>query len=262
MEALDSTAVARMGLILGHLLAFALAAVGIALGDMALFRKRRVDADMLVTSQTVVKWALYALWATGLAVIWLDTRFDPAVLATKPKLLAKLTVAIALSANGWLLHKVVFHRFTFAQNDPERAAVLPAIAGAISASSWLFAAFVGVGKAVAPALGFTGFIVMYLAVVSLAIGVSLAFIRPILAARMLRPEPVHTVIAEHARQLLGPFADDYLAENGVRAADIERNPARAVVRIGKLLEEIDPAHREAFNRMTARKLRGDLAEAA
>lgn len=31
MEALDSTAVARMGLILGHLLAFALAAVGIAL---------------------------------------------------------------------------------------------------------------------------------------------------------------------------------------------------------------------------------------
>ena len=50
--------------------------------------------------------------------------------------------------------------------------------------------------------------------------------------------------------------------NGVRAADIERNPARAVVRIGKLLEEIDPAHREAFDRMTARKLRGELAEAA
>ena len=154
------------------------------------------------------------------------------------------------------------HRFTVAQDDPERAAVLPAITGAISASSWLFAAFVGVGKAVAPALGFTGFLVLYLAVVSLAIGVSLAFIRPVLAARMLRPEPVHTVIAEHARQLLGPFADDYLAENGVRAADIERNPARAVVRIGKLLEEIDPAHREAFDRMTARKLRGELAEAA
>ena len=37
---------------------------------------------------------------------------------------------------------------------------------------------------------------------------------------------------------------------------------RAVVRIGKLLEEIDPAHREAFDRMTARKLRGELAEAA
>ena len=62
--------------------------------------------------------------------------------------------------------------------------------------------------------------------------------------------------------MLGPFADDYLAENGVRAADIERNPARAVVRIGKLLEEIDPAHREAFDRLTARKLRGELAEAA
>lgn len=262
MEALDSTAVARMGLILGHLLAFALAAVGIAFGDLAIFRKRRVDTDMLATAQAVVKWSLYGLWATGLAVIWLDTKFDLAVLATKPKLLAKLSVVVALSANGWLLHRVVFHRFTVAQDDPERAAVLPAIAGAISASSWLFAAFVGVGKAVAPALGFNGFIVLYLAVVSLAIGVSLAFIRPILAARMLRPEPVHTVIAEHARQLLGPFADDYLAENGVRAADIERNPARAVVRIGKLLEEIDPAHREAFDRLTARKLRGELAEAA
>ena len=249
-------------LILGHLLAFALAAVGIALGDLALFRKRHVDGEMLGHAQQVVKWALYALWATGLAVIWLDTRFDLAVLATKPKLLAKLSVAVALSANGWLLHRVVFHRFTVGQDDPERAATLPAIAGAISASSWLFAAFVGVGKAVAPALGFTGFVVLYLAVVSLAIGVSLAFIRPILAARMLRPEPVHTVIAEHARQLLGPFADDYLAENGVRAADIERNPARAVVRIGKLLEEIDPAHREAFDRLTAKKLRGELAEAA
>ncbi|GAD21796.1 hypothetical protein QRD40_23620 [Comamonas sp. Y6] len=262
METLDLNAVARMGLILAHLLAFAMAAVGIAFGDLAIFRKRRVDADMLATSQTFVKWALYALWATGLVVIWLDTRFDPATLATKPKLLAKLTVAIALSANGWLLHKVVFHRFTVPQDDPHRAATLPAIAGAISASSWLFAAFVGVGKAVAPALGYTGFIVLYLAVVSMAIGFSLFFIRPILAARMLRPEPVHTVIAEHARQLLGPFADDYLAENGVRAADIERNPARAVVRIGKLLEEIDPAHREAFDRLTARKLRGELAEAS
>ena len=153
MEALDSTAVARMGLILGHLLAFALAAVGIALGDLALFRKRHVDADMLGHAKHVVKWSLYALWATGLAVIWLDTRFDLAVLATKPKLLAKLTVAVALSANGWLLHRVVFHRFTVGQDDPERASVLPAIAGAISAASWLFAAFIGVGKAVAPCSG-------------------------------------------------------------------------------------------------------------
>ena len=161
MEALDSTAVARMGLILGHLLAFALAAVGIAFGDLAIFRKRSVDTDMLATAQTVVKWSLYGLWATGLAVIWLDTKFDLAVLATKPKLLAKLSVVVALSANGWLLHRVVFQRFTVAQDDPERAAVLPAIAGAISASSWLFAAFVGVGKAVAPALGFTGFILLY-----------------------------------------------------------------------------------------------------
>ena len=81
MEALDSTAVARMGLILGHLLAFALAAVGIAFGDLAIFRKRRVDTDMLATAQAVVKWSLYGLWATGLAVIWLDTKFDLAVLA-------------------------------------------------------------------------------------------------------------------------------------------------------------------------------------
>jgi len=140
--------------------------------------------------------------------------------------------------------------------------VLPAIAGAISAASGVLLAFIGVGKPVAPLLGFGDFIALYLLVVSRAIFVSLTFIRPILAARMLRPEPVHTVIAEHARKLLGPFADDYLAENGVRAADIERNPARAVVRIGKLLEEIDPAHREAFDRLTAHKLRGELAEAA
>ena len=262
MENLDLTAVARMGLILAHLLAFAAAFAAVAFGDFAIFYRRRVNIELLTKAANGVTLALIALWITGLAVILLDTRLDLALLWGKPKLLAKLTVAVALSANGWLLHRVVFGRFTLPQDDPERAAVLPAIAGAISAASWVFAAFIGVGKPVAPLLGFGGFIALYLAVVSLAIFVSLTFIRPILAARMLRPEPVHTVIAEHARKLLGPFADEYLAENGVRAADIERNPARAVVRIGKLLDEIDPAHREAFDRLTARKLRGELAEAA
>ena len=262
MENLDLTAVARMGLILAHLLAFAAAFAAVAFGDFAIFRRRRVDTELLTKAANAVTLALTALWITGFAVILLDTRLDLALLWSKPKLLAKLSIVGLLTLNGIALHRWAFPLFSQPQDDPHRAAFLPAVLGAVSATTWTFAAFVGVGKAVAPALGFTGFLVLYLAVVSLAIGVSLAFIRPILAARMLRPEPVHTVIAEHARQLLGPFADDYLAENGVRAADIARNPARAVVRIGKLLEEIDPAHREAFDRMTARKLRGELAEAA
>ena len=47
MENLDLTAVARMGLILAHLLAFAAAFAAVAFGDFAIFRRRRVDTELL-----------------------------------------------------------------------------------------------------------------------------------------------------------------------------------------------------------------------
>jgi hypothetical protein len=84
MENLDLTAVARMGLILAHLLAFAAAFAAVAFGDFAIFRRRRVDIELLTKAANGVTLALIALWITGFAVILLDTRLDLALLWASP----------------------------------------------------------------------------------------------------------------------------------------------------------------------------------
>jgi hypothetical protein len=178
MENLDLTALVRMGLILAHLLAFAAAFAAVAFGDFAIFRRRRVDTELLGKAAKGVMVALTALWVTGLAVIWLDTRFDLGILWARPKLLAKFSIAGLLTLNGMALHRWAFPRFSQPQDDPQRAAVLPAVLGAISATTWAFAAFVGVGKAVTPVLGYSGFMALYAASVVMGIAVSLTYIRP------------------------------------------------------------------------------------
>jgi hypothetical protein len=185
VDTLDIAQVARMGFILAHLMAFALAAVGIALGDIAIFRGQRVDAALLAQASRVVKAALIALWLSGALVVWLDTRFDPATLLAMPKLLAKLSVAVALTANGALLHLLVFPRLGDpAPATPHKLATWASMLGAVSLSSWLFAVFVGVGKPVASMLGYGGFMLVYAAVLGVAVAVSLATMRPLLAARL------------------------------------------------------------------------------
>jgi hypothetical protein len=233
MYNLELNSVARLSIVWLHLLAFAIAASGVAFGDVAIFRKRRVDVKMLGIAARLVTFALVSLWLTGLAIIGFDTRFDMTNLMQNTKLLAKLTVVIALSINGVLLHRLAFPRFSIAQDEPHDAATLPAVLGGISASTWLFAAFMGVAKPLAPALSYTGFIALYGVAVSLAIAVSLIFIRPLLAVRMSQTKPVHDVIAEHA-QLKHPLD-------------------RAVARIGRLLEEIDTLTGKLAKSQTQRK---------
>ena len=63
--------------------------------------------------------ALVVLWITGLAVIGMDTGFDTGLLATKPKLLAKLTVVAVLTVNSLGLHLLAFPRM--ARPEPTRA---------------------------------------------------------------------------------------------------------------------------------------------
>lgn len=129
MDNLDLTAVARMGLILAHLLAFAAAFAAVAFGDFAIFYRRRVNIELLTKAANGVTLALIALWITGLAVILLDTRLDLALLWGKPKLLAKLSIAGLLTLNGIALHRWAFPLFSQPQHDPHRAAFLPAVLG-------------------------------------------------------------------------------------------------------------------------------------
>lgn len=188
MDPIDPVAVLRMVLILTHLLAFAVAAAGTAFGDFAIFARPRVDTDLLHQATQAVAGALALLWLSGLAIIGLDTGFAFEALAQRPKLLAKLTVVAVLTLNGAALHLHVFDRLGQPQANPWSAAWLPSVLGAVSAASWLFAAFVGVARAVTPLLGYGGFMLLYGLTLAVAVTVALAVVRPRLASR-LAPGP-------------------------------------------------------------------------
>jgi hypothetical protein len=183
MDKLNITEVIRMALIYVHLLGFAGAAAFVAQGDYALLGRSRIDMALLRRSASFVSVALAVLWVSGLAVIWLDTQFDLAVLQSKPKLLAKLSIVSILTVNGVALHTLAFPRLENAYRDPQRAVVLPCVLGGISAATWMYAAFVGVSKAVAPTLGYIGFMGLYGVAVALGVGMALLVIRKRLAAQ-------------------------------------------------------------------------------
>jgi len=183
--AIDLVAIARMTLILLHVLAMAAAGAGIAFGDYAIFARHRIDAGLLHKAGRAVTVALGMLWLSGLAVIWMDTRFEWAVLAVKPKLLAKLTVVTLLSINGVALHGVAFKRLSEVHSEALRAAKLPAVLGAISVVSWLYAAFVGLAKPVAPLLGYVGFMGLYGVALAAGIAMALLLMGPRLAHRLM-----------------------------------------------------------------------------
>ena len=184
METIDPIAIARMLLIYVHVLAIAAAAAAVAFGDFAIFARQRIDKTMLETASWFASIALAALWISGLTVIIMDIGFDLEQLAAKPKLLAKLTVVMVLTINSLALHWVAFPRFYQPHTDALRAATLPAVFGAVSAASWIYAAFVGIAKPLAEVFGYSGFIGLFALLLLGAISLALITVRPCLARRM------------------------------------------------------------------------------
>jgi hypothetical protein len=179
----------RLALLYLHLLAFAAAFVGVAFGDHAVFARRRIVTELLRSAMRLVLFALAVLWLTGLGIVALDTGFVGPEMLARPKLLAKLSVVLLLSANGVLLHLWVFPRLlsesATTQAQAMRFAGLASVLGGLSAVSWLMAAFVGIGKPVTAALGYGGFMALY--ALGLAVVLPLAWwvVRPRLALRLL-----------------------------------------------------------------------------
>lgn len=180
----DLQALVRMAFVFMHILSVVTAGAAIAFGDYAIFARQRIDTKLLHQSARVVMAALGALWLTGLTIIWLDTGLEWAALASKPKLLAKLTVVILLSVNGVALHHLAFARLCQPQRHAPNAAKLPAVLGAISVVTWLHAAFLGVAKPASALLGYSGFMALYGASLAIGIAAALWFIRPRLVDRM------------------------------------------------------------------------------
>lgn len=147
----------RLALLYVHLIACC-AALGLILkSDAAMARQLlhnpasvRFQSDDLHELKTLVGGALMVLWMTGGALIGLDVSHDSLAVFGNPKLQAKIAVVLILSANGWLLHKLVLPACVQAgsllQLPPARY-FLAIATGAVSLISWLYAALLGAGHA-------------------------------------------------------------------------------------------------------------------
>lgn len=159
---IDSTIheLARMLLIFAHVIACAIA-IGFAFfADYRIIRSHgwpnRHDREIVLQVSRFVLGALVLLWITGAGVILLDVGHVPSMaeLAQRPKLVTKLLVVCVLTLNGMLLHVYALPRL----RQLDRIAV---VTGGISAASWLFAAFVGVGKPLGALLTVDQFLALY-----------------------------------------------------------------------------------------------------
>ncbi|AWI52162.1 hypothetical protein DEH84_00885 [Aquabacterium olei] len=200
--------VVRMFLVLAHLGALMAAAAAVAFGDYALLGRRRIDGVLLGKASHAVAWALAGLWLSGLAIIGVDTGFAWAAILAKPKLMAKLTVVLLLTANGFYLHRVVLPSLL----DPSRAArplahvaARAARAGAFSAAGWSVAVFLGVARPLAPLLGYAGFMALFALAVAAALVLAWRLVHPPLYRRLKaeRAAP-HVVLPTEAA--VGPMA--------------------------------------------------------
>lgn len=183
----------RSLLIFVHLAAMIAAGISIAFGDYAILRHRPVNRHLMIKASRAVTWSLVALWITGLSIISLDMSTVALTLAKAPKLQAKLTVVLILTANGFLLHRYTLTALGRRQGPTQQQVKLAAVLGAVSATSWGYAMFLGVAKAWTPILGASGFLLLYALGLAFGSAASLRWVRPML----MQPERAQTLQATH-----------------------------------------------------------------
>jgi uncharacterized membrane protein len=161
----------RMLVIYAHVIACTIA-IGFAFfADFRVLKAngklRGRDVEIVEQVSHAVAIALGALWVSGIGIVLLDFGHVPSLneLMDKPKLAAKLSVVLALTLNGFLLHAYALPRL-------RRLDFLAALIGGVSASSWLFAAFMGVAKPLATLMSYNQFMALY--VLALTAGLSSA----------------------------------------------------------------------------------------
>lgn len=194
----------RMFLLMLHVMSVIGAAVGIAFADLSLFHGPRVNQGLLRLGCQLVFGMLCMLWITGLLIIWLDTGFDLHVIAGKPKLVAKVGVALLLSLNGYLLHRCVFDALLTPPLRPRCGIHAFTALSAISGTSWLYAFFLGLAKPMAAFTTLGGFALMFLALLALGGVVVTLVVRPRLRL-IYQHQPPHPMRAPARRAVDPPW---------------------------------------------------------
>jgi hypothetical protein len=175
---MNSLALIHQGVLFSHVAAFAIAFSAVVREDIAMVKAQCIDMPRLASTAQTLTGALIVLWLTGLALIGFAIGIDPDALMARPKLLAKLLVVIALTANGVALHAFAFPRLGQPGIQQRPNVVMPIVLGAISTASWLYASFIGVARVIAPSMSLQDFMAWYAALLLVAITVGLVFVRP------------------------------------------------------------------------------------
>jgi hypothetical protein len=146
----------RLATVYGHLIACSVAIGSILLSDLAVVKQlisgdpyRGQDAKHLQHLQKTVSLALLALWLTGGVIIAVDVAAKGMGYFDNPKLQAKIIIVCLLTLNGILLHNSVLPMMKKAKSllnlsSGQRGFAL--FTGTFSATSWFYAAMLGVGR--------------------------------------------------------------------------------------------------------------------
>jgi hypothetical protein len=191
-----SITIVRQLLLFGHAMAFAFAVVTVLREDVALLTAQFVDVERIEASGRTMVRLLAALWLTGISLIVLQVGVEPVAALLRPKVAAKLSVVVALTLNGLLLHKLAFPRLARPHGRVCRAATICTILGAVSTTTWLFASFVGLARWMPASTSYAQFMTLYAVALALGLMVALAVVRPRLEAMLaatgsdgVTPEP-------------------------------------------------------------------------
>ena len=168
-----------------HVVAFAVALGCVLREDAKLVSRWALDLDSLQQASRIVATALAVLWASGIAIIMLDSGGAIYAIASNAKLLAKVLIVSALTLNGLALHLIAFPRLRNPCAKIASSAHLAAVLGAISAVSWAFATLLGISRDIANVLSFDD--VMFAYGLSLAAGICVALflVAPIIRRKLL-----------------------------------------------------------------------------
>lgn len=135
----------RVVLVFAHLLLCVFALQLVLTSDFRVLTRHVSPRRMLRVHRKLV-WLLGGLWLSGLAVVFLDLGPDLAGLSDKTKLVTKLLCVSVLTLNGLVLRHVSFPRLTSGRRLGDLEATLVMATGAISLTSWLMAAFIGIAR--------------------------------------------------------------------------------------------------------------------
>jgi hypothetical protein len=161
-----------------HVLFFVYAFYIISRSDYKIFILKEIDVEELKSDSKIVMILLAGLLVTGVGLVYITSGFDLQKISANPKVSAKIIVVLVMCLNALVLHLFSIPLLESRNNASGYYASIISITGAISAVSWIYAAFVGLSRVVLPIMSFDGYIFLYEIFMIFGIVVALVTVRP------------------------------------------------------------------------------------